>query len=178
IIAFIVTAYLTLTYCIIKTILDHLRTRTKHKAQPYQDRLSHAFGNAVIILSDQQSLTGISIVIAAVSQLQNGLASYHWQCVVNLIYTAMKIFRIVLMGVLIVMLAVVMGTVGYLLSPNSVVPSALPAWCLYHSDFEWRTLDGELVRPVYNWLWISISLGFLIFVYLSRVATFFSHESI
>lgn len=79
---FLATAYLTLICCIAKYVLDRKRATStiKHRLE----RWSLALETTIISFSDQQVLTGISIIIGGLSQLEWGLAVYHFQAVGNL----------------------------------------------------------------------------------------------
>ena len=162
-------------------------------------------------LSDQQVVTGISIIIGGLSQLQWGISSYHWQTVINLAWfstmthlitltalweevcstTPVKLFRIVGMGILVIMLLCVLGPIGYLTTISQVAPGlfigeplvALPAWCLYHPSVQWKWPDAETdVGKDYDWVYATFTLGLLVWAYLTRAAlliqgkTGFSHN--
>jgi hypothetical protein len=81
-VSFVATAYLTFFCCIAKAIIDHVRSATKKT--PRLDVWSFMLGTAVLSFSDQQVVTGISIIVAGFLQLQWGLDVYHWQTVANL----------------------------------------------------------------------------------------------
>lgn len=151
--------------------------------------------------SDQQIITGISMIIGGISQLEYGISSYHWQNMVNLAWlstvthlitlTALrkelrsnrfsKILRIIAMGVLMVMLICVMVPVGYPMAELGYnLPAQFPAWCLYHPSVEWSTADmlafgasGPYSKS-YNWAYIALAAGILVFSYCTRVIIFFS----
>lgn len=59
--AFLGTAYLTLICCIAKVVIDHKRPR--HDSNSLLCRWSFALRNVIVALSDQQVVTGISIII-------------------------------------------------------------------------------------------------------------------
>lgn len=80
--AFLGTAYLTLICCIAKVVIDHKKSR--HDSSPLLCRWSFALENVIVVMSDQQVVTGISIIISGLSQLRSGIPIYHWQSVVNL----------------------------------------------------------------------------------------------
>lgn len=161
--SFLITAYVAFICCVVKLILDHLqdqKQRTSGRPSPKIQRWSLAFRGAVVSFGDQQLLTGISILVAGFSHLRSGIATYHWQSVVNqawlstvthlITLTAMKdelhksrrkntltIVRLACMGILISMLIVALFPMGYINSPTYYADS-LPAWCYYHKDLEWR----------------------------------------
>jgi hypothetical protein len=148
-----------------------------------------------VAFSDQQIITGISIIIGGLSQLQWGISLYHWQAVVNLAWFStvthlitltvlreevrsnkpIKIFRTVGMRILVVMLICVMAPIGYLTSPFPP-PIAFPAWCLYQPGIEWVDLESGPLNKQYNWLYIVIALNILIFNYFIQVVLFFSEN--
>jgi len=131
---FLATAYLTLICCIAKYVLDRKRATStrKHRLK----RWSLALETTIISFSDQQVITGISIIIGGLSQLEWGLAVYHFQAVGNLAWFStmthiltltvmrdkmrsnktIRVLRIVLMGCLAVLLIFVMAPMGYLTS--------------------------------------------------------------
>lgn len=80
--SFVGSAYLTLICCVSKAIID--RKRFDWEITPILDRWSLALGVVIINLSDQQVVTGISILLAAVYRLHLEIQVYHWQTVVNL----------------------------------------------------------------------------------------------
>ncbi|CAG8951482.1 hypothetical protein HYFRA_00007398 [Hymenoscyphus fraxineus] len=123
-------------------------------------RWSSSLGSAVISFGDQQLVTGTSLLVAGFSQLPLGIATYHWQSVVNqawfstvthlITLTAMKddfdmsrrrnpltIIRFVSMGLLILMLIVALYPMGYITS-NTQYTEGFPAWCYFHKDLQWR----------------------------------------
>lgn len=160
---FIATAYLTFTCCIVNYILEQKKLRNKTKTVQI-DRWLSALDSTIMSFSDQQLLTGISIIIAGLSQLEYGLLVYHFQAVGNLAWfstmthiltltivrrrvrsnTAIKTLRIILMGVLALMFICVMAPVGYITSFSRIddiagLPVEFPAWCLYHPKIDWRS---------------------------------------
>jgi membrane-associated HD superfamily phosphohydrolase len=147
----------------------------------------------ILSFSDQQMITGISIIIGGLSQLQWGIPSYHWQSVVNLAWfstvthlitlTALReelrsdkskrMYRVIIMAFLMIMLICVMGPVGYLTSSGNI-PESFPAWCLYQPTIAWQA--GPNLVKEYNWLYMMLAIGFLLFSYFTRVAALFSDD--
>jgi len=184
------TAYTTLICCIAKAVLDHKYLITEQSPLLY--RWSSALGDVIVVLSDQQVVTGISIIVGAVSQLQSGIPIYHWQSAVNLAWFStvthlitltvlrdevrsnkpIRIFRLVGMTVLMLMLVCVMATVGYLVT-ESPPPPHFPAWCLYHSSQNWKfldTLEGDISgTKFYNTFYIAPVIGVLIYTFVTRM---------
>jgi hypothetical protein len=80
--AFLGTAYITLICCVAKAFLDHKSCAAGSNSLLY--RWSFALESVIMVLSDQQVITGISIILGGISQLRSGLPVYHWQSVVNL----------------------------------------------------------------------------------------------
>jgi hypothetical protein len=155
-----VTAYLTLFCCVAKAILDHLKTN--NKSTPLLDRWAVTLGDSIVSFSDQQVITGISIIIGGLSQINGGLPLYHWLSVVNLAWfstmthlitltvlreeirpnSAIKTLRIISMGVLIVMLTftiIPIGYIGYITNDGSSlqIGNSFPTECLYHPSIVW-----------------------------------------
>jgi hypothetical protein len=132
IIAFVATAYITFICCVAKAGIDHIRCPTKETSK--LDIWSFALSNAILSFSDQQVVTGISMIVGGVSQLKGGLDSYHWQIVANLAWfsafthmatltvlrqddrlsKAVKGLRAFAMGALVIMLLCVIYSVGWL----------------------------------------------------------------
>lgn len=161
--SFFVTAYAAFICCVLKLILDHLQNHVKeHSGQsnPNLERWSLALRGAVISFGDQQLLVGISLLVAGFSHLRLGIATYHWESVVNqawfstvthlITLTAMKdelpksqrlnplrIVRLICMGILISMLIVALYPMGWVNSPT-YYPDSFPAWCYYAKDLDWR----------------------------------------
>lgn len=97
---------------------------------------------SVLMFSDQQVVTGIAILVAAFLQLSRGISSYHWQIVVYAAWfasvthlstltflrplflqkAALRIWRLVLMGTTVLMLAV------------ALLPTADSSWMRAHTD--------------------------------------------
>ncbi|KAH8670145.1 hypothetical protein BGZ60DRAFT_29445 [Tricladium varicosporioides] len=191
---FIVTAYGTLFCCIIKAIIDHKRSKSTNNT-PNLDRWAFALRATIVSFSDQQVITGISIIIGGLSQLNAGISVYHWLSVVNLAWFStithlitltvlreefqknmpIKILRITGMAVLITMLICVMGPVGYLISDTNGVPNTFPAWCLYHPSIEWRS-EKRLLGKRYNWLYQLFAIGLLIYSFLTRLVLLLSQS--
>lgn len=85
-----------------------------------------------------------------------------------------RILRVIAMGVLALMLICVMVPIGYLETPLKL-PIALPAWCLHHPSTEWHdSSDNHVMRKPYNWVYIALAIGILVFTYCTRVAMLFS----
>ena len=194
---FLATAYLTLICCIAKYVLDRKRATSTRKHR--LERWSLALETTIISFSDQQVLTGISIIIGGLSQLEWGLAVYHFQAVGNLAWFStmthiltltvlrekmrsnkiIRILRIVLMGwCLAVLLIFVMVPTGYLTSLAGLSePLEFPAWCLYHPSVAWESEDGGLIDHTgpagYNFIYSILTLGIIVYSYTSRVLLLF-----
>lgn len=103
-IGFLVTPYLTLILCGVQYILDEgessrvdndVKTIMRKMITPVFKVIGHIFNRpisywisaieaTILAFSDQQVLTGISILASGFSQLCLGISAYHWQTVVNL----------------------------------------------------------------------------------------------
>jgi len=194
---FLATAYLTLICCIAKYVLDR-KTATstrKHRLK----RWSLALETTIISFSDQQVITGVSIIIGGLSQLEWGLAVYHFQAVGNLAWFStmthiltltvlrektrsnkiIRILRIVLMGCLAVLLIFVMAPIGYVTSSAGLIdiPWEFPAWCLYHPSVAWGDEEGGSIDHTglagYNFIYSILTLGIIVYAYTSRVLLLF-----
>ena len=170
---------------------DQLPARWRHSPGLRSKAWSKALHQAVLTSSDVQVVTGIAILVSAYDQIPCGLQYYHWQIAVDLALfssithlttltclrdyfrtrRALASCRLALMIIIGLLLIVALGSTGYSLNPS--VPSdpsypsngAIPAWCLYQSDVLW---SPEGAAPGYDWLYIVILVGYLIFSYLSR----------
>jgi hypothetical protein len=195
--SFLAMAYLTLICCIVKCLLDRKRATSTRKHPLKQWSL--ALETTIISFSDQQVITGISIIIGGLSQLEWGLAVYHFQAVGNLaLFSTMthiltltvlrekmrsnktiRILRIVLMGCLAVLLIFVMAPIGYLTSSAGLIdiPLDFPAWCLYHPSVAWESEEGGLIHHTgpagYNFIYSILALGVIVYSYTSRVLLLF-----
>ena len=142
---------------------------------------------AVLAFSDQQSVTGIAILVSGYSQLAScqPMTVYNWQITVDLAWfssithlttltclrnyfqqrPALRIWRLSCMTINAAILATALGSTGW----ESVSP-ALPALCLYRSK-DGISVPGEYrnITPIYNSFYIAITLTFLVFSYLTRV---------
>ncbi|CZR66579.1 uncharacterized protein PAC_16480 [Phialocephala subalpina] len=130
--------YVSLFCCIAKCTLDHRQKKARGKRALRIERWSFAFEKAIIAFSDQQLVTGVSVVVGGLQQLEWGLPVYYFQQVANLAWFSTithiltltilrekmqtkssalsKTIRIVLMGCLVVLLACVIAPLGYLSS--------------------------------------------------------------
>ena len=150
-------------------------------------------------MSDQQVITGVSIIIGGLSQLQTGIPVYHWQSVVNLAWFSavthlitltvlrdevrsnktIRIFRLVGMTILMLMLVCVMGPIGYMVTLHAPPPN-FPAWCLYQPNLRWTFLsehsDEDTItvsEKDYNALYVALVLSILIYCFSTRVLLLF-----
>ena len=166
---------------------DHLPKRWRHSPGPRSKAWSDALQHAVLTSSDLQVVTGIAILVSAYDQIRCGLQYYHWQIAVDLALfssithlttltclrryfrtrRALAICRLVLMFAIGVLLSVALGSTGYSSYPSN---GAVPVWCLYQFDVLWSP-EGDI--PVYDWLYMAILLGYLIFSYFSRAIQIF-----
>ncbi|KAH7420208.1 hypothetical protein BKA64DRAFT_532422, partial [Cadophora sp. MPI-SDFR-AT-0126] len=150
-----------------------------------------ALGGAILGFSDQQVVTGFSILIGGYVNLDRGISSYHWQIVSNLAWFStithlitltslknqirsndlIKWMRIVFMGVLLILLTVAIGPTGYLMSDN-YIDQGYPARCLYRPDLlrEYLKQNGN-TNPFlgYNAFYICMTIAILVYGYLTRV---------
>lgn len=163
------SAYLTLVCCIAKAIIDHKRT-TNITTRSSLDRWAFALGEVIVILSDQQVITGISILIGGFSQLRSGITIYHWQTIFNLAWfstmthlltltvlrdevrsnTPIRIFRIIGMAVLILMLMVAMFPIGYIVG-GPQFPLNFPALCLWKPSLDWGWWETGIDPEGFQW---------------------------
>ena len=113
-----------------------------------------ALRDAVLIFSDQQLVTGIAVLASGYSQLRCGFSSYNWQIVVYLAWSsslthlttltalrqyfrdnpALRIWRTVLMVVIVVMLGIALlptGNGGWVSESWRLNPLGIPALCYF-----------------------------------------------
>jgi membrane-associated HD superfamily phosphohydrolase len=189
--------------CVAKLFFDHKRAKADTNSTTKQklERWSSALNDTIASFSDQQIVTGISIVIGGLSQLQWGNSSFHWQAVVNLawLFTVthlitltvlrdqrpsdvhLKILRSSGMGALMVLLLCAMWPVGYLTTAQATIYSLQSSFpgCLYKPSITWKDQYGSLLTKSYNWFYILLAYGLIIFSFATRVLLLFSeHTSI
>jgi hypothetical protein len=184
--------------CVAKTVVDHRASKSGNIDQ--FKRLSFALSSTITAFSDQQILTGISLLVAGITQIPYGFPIYYWERLVNLAWLSaithvvtltslrtshswglfnlrVRIMRAVLMGILIVMIAAAMWPVGYMmtLDKGSSLPKNFPVWCLYNPSVS----PEKPEFPEYNLLWFLANLSVLILGYLTRIhLLFFENFSI
>ena len=159
-----------------------------------EKKWSEPLQKAVLAFSDQQSITGIAILVSGYSQLAScqPITVYNWQITVDLAWfssithlttltclrsyfqqrPALRIWRLSCMAVNATILAIALGSTGW----ESVSPT-LPALCLYRpKDVIFGTTGlhpDENIGPVYNSFYIALTAMFLVFSYLARVIQLF-----
>lgn len=152
--SFLATAILTYLCCCTKSILDYLdqkRLRNKPLNPPRFRAWSSALEQAIVSFSDQQLVTGISLIAGGLTQLQWGLPAYYFQAVGNLAWfstfthiltlalmrdksrkksgNSIKRIRVILMGVLVIMLVCIKAPMGYLVFTGdnlTLIPLEVP----------------------------------------------------
>ena len=159
------------------------------KGSRLSKKWTQALQSAVLTFSDQQSITGIAILVSGYSQLACGLAIYHWQVTVDLAWFSsithlttltclrhyfhrrptLRVWRILLMGITVAMLACAIGSTGFLGIENFSL--SYPAWCLYHPNLmeepgDRKSLYGDLY---YNNTYVAITQSFLGVSYATRL---------
>jgi hypothetical protein len=188
--SFTISGGLALICCITQFLID--RDTRWIKNPETRARFVASLGGLILGLSDQQLVTGFSIIIAGFSQLNRGISTYHWETVANLVWLStithlatmtslrkhlranqlLKWLRVLSMGVLIVALMIVMAPLGFIFGANDV-PNALPAWCLYHQELipitKGNTRD-------YNGVYITFTFATLLYGYTIRVFSLYQEE--
>lgn len=193
VVAFLGSAWLTVICCIVKAVIDYQRAFTVGHYNHSMNRWSYALEIVIIGLSDQQIITGLSIIVGGLTQLGWGLESYHFHTIASLAWFStithlltltilrdevrskrpIRYFRLFGMGLLAVMLICISTPLGYFASYTPPWYS-LPAWCLYHADIEWnrlfRTNDYEEFKSekTYNWAFIAFTMGLLVYSFCTR----------
>ena len=154
-----------------------------------EKKWSEPLRKAVLAFSDQQSVTGIAILVSGYSQLAScqPMTVYNWQITVDLAWfssithlttltclrnyfqqrPALRIWRLSCMTINAAILAIALGSTGW-----EYVSPTMPALCLYHlkdviSILTDQDPDPKIV-PVYNSFYIAIMTTFLVFSYLAR----------
>ena len=149
-----------------------------------EKKWSEPLRRAVLAFSDQQSVTGIAILISGYSQLAScqPMTVYNWQITVDLAWfssithlttltclrnyfqqrPALRIWRLSCMTINATILAIALGSTGW-----ETVSPAMPALCLFRpKDF---IPESTELGPVYNSFYIAITATFLVVSYLARV---------
>jgi hypothetical protein len=165
------------------------------------EKWSEAIEAAVLMFSDQQLVTGIGILVSGYTQINCALSTYHWQIVVYLAWfsslthlttlTALRTFfrdqltlaywRVFFMGCTIILLATALAPTGYVVeavtvdifSEASISP---PISCLFSTakfNDAYESIFSYGLEP-FNWLFILVSLLFLLVSYVSRVISLFA----
>ena len=149
-------------------------------------RWSKAFHNAVLLYSDQQSLTGIAILVSGFSQLNCSLATYHWQLTFDLAWfssiihlttltclrqyfqarPALRLWRLIFMAITALLLSAALFSTGSI--ANNTDPS-FPAKCLFHPNSS-KAVD---INHAYNGWYVGVTFTFLLISYVSRVVQLF-----
>jgi hypothetical protein len=154
---------------------------------------SGAIETAVLMFSDQQLVTGISILVSGYSQLRCGLSTYHWQIVVYLAWfaslthlttlTALRQFfrrtpilaywRVIFMGCTIGLLATALGPTGYVWQDYDLATPATG-----YEEATRTTYSGNVgiingPNP-FNWAFVLLAVLFLLVSYLSRTIYLFA----
>lgn len=157
-----------------RLIIDALPTLWKRRGPRPTAKWGEALQKAILSFSDQQLVTGFAILVSGYSQLKCGLSLYHWVTVVNLAWfsslthlttltslrkyfqtrPALRICRIIGMGVVVLMLCAALGSTGY----EYRSPANFPAWCLYHPPL-----------GAYNFEYIIIAICILGVSFLTRI---------
>ena len=159
------------------------------KGSRLSKKWTQALQSAVLTFSDQQSITGIAILVSGYSQLACGLAIYHWQVTVDLAWFSsithlttltclrhyfhrrptLRVWRILLMGITVVMLACAIGSTGFLGIESFSL--SYPAWCLYHPNLMEEPGDrkSQYGNLYYNNVYVAITQSFLGVSYATRL---------
>lgn len=143
------------------------RKRSNSSRCRWYDRADDILAPSVLIVSDLQLLSGLSLLISGFTQLPCGLSAYHWQKLVYLVWFASithlacltllcryftkhsfkRLWRLIAMGTLIVLLVVAMLPTSqfHFHRPDyrnqRPLPSD-PAIC-YYSQGPWKTKEGH-----------------------------------
>lgn len=204
-IGFAASAYATLILCTAYYLVD-TRDLTNRVDLLCIDNVSQIFGrkgrtqsskygialrNAVLAFSDLQVVTGIAILTSGYTQLQCGLAAYHWQLVVDSAWfsaithlttltclrryfqtrPAPRLLRLICMGVTAVMLTCALASTGYWNNESSGLKLGYPAKCFYDPDF-------NLKKQGYNGVYVALAAGLLGISYIIRVPQLFVKTSV
>ena len=214
--AFAISGWLTLVLCLAYYTVDPAVSSQHHESHNipfvnpvdgmYREKLgaflawighisekkwSEPLRKAVLAFSDQQSVTGIAILVSGYSQMASchrPMTVYNWQITVDLAWfssithlttltclrsyfqqrPALRIWRLSCMTINAAILAIALGSTGW----EEVSPE-LPALCLYRpKDVISATIGLDPLTysiPLYNRFYIAITATFLVFSYLARV---------
>lgn len=173
-----------------RLIIDALPALWQRRGPQRTAKLGEALQKALLSFSDLQIITGFSILVSGYSQLKCGLSVYHWVTVVNLAWfstlthlttltslrkyfqtrPAFRLWRLIGMGVTIVMLGAALGSTGFLTNSNSLKAN-FPAWCLYHPRL------ADISIHSYNIVYITVAMCILGASFLTRVVQLFQRAS-
>ncbi len=201
------SAYLTLFFCATYYLLDQENASNPvdrlcikrflaflgRKGSRPSKKWAQALQSAVLTFSDQQSITGMAILVSGYSQFACRLAIYHWQVTVDLAWFSsithlttltclrryfyhrptLRIWQIFLTGVTVAMLACAIGSTGFLGISN--LSLSYPAWCLYHPNLmeepgNRKSFYGNLY---YNNNYVAVTESFLGVSYATRLIQLF-----
>lgn len=160
--------------------------RMIQSTERHSKKQNKALEAALITFSDTQVITGISILLAGYIQLPFGISAYHWQVVIALAWFSslthlltlkslrdyfrerveMAVWRAVLMGFVMTLLVVALGTTGYITQADAPNDDAVPAICLFSSE---RRLKYDFNYPL-----IVLSIAFITTNYSLKVIGLFT----
>ena len=188
------------------------------------ERWTRAFDEAVLFLGDTQIVTSVAILLSGYIQLPCGLSAYHWEIIVDLAWfsalthltvltslryyfrrrPAMAIWRVIFMGVTLILLGSALYPVGYIpqyydqldkpyptpihAEPGFVGLMSSPAICLMSSRrrTELAVTLGSLSASVegseqldtiplpFNTMLVALSLAYFAVGYVTRVTRLFA----
>jgi hypothetical protein len=95
--------------------------------------------------------------------------------------SAIKILRIISMGILIVMPTFTIIPIGYITYDGSSLQpgNSFPTECLYHPSIVWGDVySGAKIHPSYNWIYVSLAISILVFGFSTRVHGLLTDSSI
>jgi hypothetical protein len=175
-----------------RAVIDAVKTLLKaifgNRPKP-DKKWSEAIESAILMYSDVQVVTGIGILISGYTQIPQGLSLYHWQIVVYLAWfsslshlttlTVLRKFfrdqprlaawRVFFMGFIILLLGIGLVPTGWeqTWGWSGMNPLSIPVVCMFSTA-------SVRVYSTFNWLYILLSLMFLVISYTSRIISIFA----
>ena len=144
--------------------------------------------SAILLYSDTQIITGMAILLSGYIQLFRNLSEYHWMITVELAWFSslthlatltslrrhfrarplMASCRIVLMGIVILLLIVALGSTGWISQGSETMT---PAYLLFNHP-------QHFGPEKFNVVFVVLSVAFLLTAYVTRIIRLFNPLSI
>ena len=177
-----------------EAFVKFVMSRSMLHATQNSEKWNMALEFAVLTFSDTQIITGIAILLCGFIQLPLGISTYHWQVVVSLAWFSslthlltlsslrgyfqkrleMAVWRAILMGSIIILLATALCPTGYVSQYETV---ATPAICLFsrmqREQVNFNAISSADQFDAFNFPLIFLSIGILITTYVTKLIGLF-----